>query len=140
MRWGNGLNQGRTRIGVPFTRVLTHAHANILFGPRNEAAALYRLPSTSYTRAPTREKRQLLERYAYLAFQLDADISIHRVCRLDGDSWSVEAYAVISLGAPQPAGALAAPLGLADLSARRIESLAGVDDPRNRPRRSCGRR
>lgn len=140
MRWGNGLNPGRTRFAVPFTRNAHPRPRQHPLRPSQRSRGPLPPPSTSYTRAPTREKRQLLERYAYLAFQLDADVSIHRVCRLDGDSWSVEAYAVISLGAPQLNGALQRAWASLDLSARRIESLAGVDDPRNRPRRSCGRR
>jgi hypothetical protein len=67
---------------------LRYAHANILFGPHGEAAALYRLETVSYPFLPARDKLLWFERLAYFAFACECDFSLWRVAR----KLSVERY------------------------------------------------
>jgi hypothetical protein len=67
---------------------LRYAHGNILFGPRGETAALYRLETVSYPFLPKREKELWFGRLARFAFACEADFSLWRVSR----AYPVEAY------------------------------------------------
>jgi AAA-like domain len=60
---------------------LRYAHANIIFGPQGEAAALYRLETVSYPFLPERDKLLWFERLAHFAFACECDFSLWRVAR-----------------------------------------------------------
>ena len=67
---------------------LRYAHGNILFGPGEERAALYRVEMDSYRFLPARDKIARLGRLARFAFGIQADFSLWRVNR----SYPAERY------------------------------------------------
>lgn len=68
---------------------LRYARANVLIGPGGEAAALYRVETSSYPYRPVAEKWALLHRIERLIAVVGADISIWRIAR----SYPSERYA-----------------------------------------------
>src|SRR4029077_126908 len=60
---------------------LRYARANVLIGPGGEAAALYRVGTSSYPYLPVAEKWALLHRIERLIAVVGADISIWRIAR-----------------------------------------------------------
>ncbi|MBS1886101.1 MAG: ATP-binding protein [Actinobacteria bacterium] len=68
---------------------LRYARSNVLIGPGGEAAALYRVETSSYPFLPVAEKWALLHRLERLLAVVGADISIWRVAR----SWPADRHA-----------------------------------------------
>lgn len=76
--------------GLPVRMV----HRNVLVGAGADRAALYRLECVSYPFLSTADKRNWLRRVARLAFAVDADFSLYRVCR----DYPAHAYAAQAAG------------------------------------------
>lgn len=75
---------------------LRWAYGNLLFGHRDERAALYRIDTISYPFLPEREKEVWLARLVRFAFQVEADFSLWRVNRVyNGESYVSEAEAML---------------------------------------------
>jgi len=70
---------------------LRYAYGNVLFGPGEERAALYRIDTVSYPFLPEREKEAWLARLARFAFSVEADFSLWRVNRTYAGESYVEA-------------------------------------------------
>ena len=56
-------------------------HGNLMFGPREQVAALYRLSMVSYPFLPTGDKWALAGRLERLAQTIAADFSVWRITR-----------------------------------------------------------
>ena len=69
-------------------------HRNLLVGHGSARAALYRLDCVSYPFLSTADKRGWLRRLARLAFSVEADFSLYRVCR----SYPAHTYAAEAAG------------------------------------------
>ncbi|HEX6490487.1 MAG TPA: ATP-binding protein [Gaiellaceae bacterium] len=67
---------------------LRYVEGNLLVGPREERAALYRLETVSYRYLPRRDKELWFSRLAQFAFAVEADFSLWRV----GRAYPVERY------------------------------------------------
>ena len=76
--------------GLPVRMV----HRNLLVGAGADRAAVYRLECVSYPFLPTADKRAWLRRLARLAFAVEADFSLYRVCR----DYPAHAYAAQAAG------------------------------------------
>ncbi len=63
------------------TLPLRMVHRNVLVGHGSARAALYRLDCVSYPFLSTADKRGWLRRLAQLAYRVEADFSLYRVCR-----------------------------------------------------------
>jgi len=75
---------------------LRYAYGNVLFGPGEERAALYRLETVSYPFLPEREKELWLQRLARFAFAVEADFSLWRVNRTyAGESYLAQAEGLL---------------------------------------------
>jgi hypothetical protein len=78
---------------------ITFIYRNVVFGTRREEAwAVYRIPTRSYAGLPAAGKQQLLSELAALAYGLEADFSLLRVAR----PWDVGNYVAAVAASADP--------------------------------------
>lgn len=114
---------------------LRYARANLLFGPGDEAMALFRLESVAYPLLSDTDKWETLGRLERLAHVVRSDFSVWRVYRpADGGGRLPETYLGVSLhdspsglGRALLAGADRARAALTGLSTRRRSAPLGAE-------------
>lgn len=83
-----------TSTAVP----LRYARENVMFGPGEEVASLFRIPGVTYDMLPDTEKHAHAKRLARFAILAQADFSIYRVMR----RYPAEDYVEQALGMADP--------------------------------------